>query len=614
MLSRHRQSPRTPRHSKLAPAGAVSRPVRRLGVRQTQPANVDQVVDQVAADDHSSEVLQSVDHLHAAHQASGRTPRGREAQEAARRAAAARDRSSASVKRVREGQPTATTNNQRKQTRHQRPQGAGASLEANTLNSLSAAINQRLHPLTDAAANARLFSYESRVKESFDRIVPVLKQVAALQREPRFEELARDTIRAELGYELPEEEIAHAWVSGLDMRRLFAMSVFKTYRRISDEFFTQDPLGGRNGQVFVDFLQACGFHLLDITPCADGRLAHAISFVLRLPYAAVRRKSYAGSLFDVENTVQKWAETEMLRFREGRPNTADKPTRYLKAVIYHFSSVDPRHQGCAAHGSDDDLAARAGLERLEAFQQAIENTYCCGASVDLLLIGLDTDTDSIRVHVPDGDSRIDLTRWVDAMKLYETTRGMVQEQGRQHIFNLVRTHAMEQSRINGGKATADGMLRLIARLIENNISQIDYVQAYHQGRYADVGHAERFIGAGIGFEEIQLRNLTYFAYLATVEEGATDMDVGIKIFSGLNVGRGLPVPVIVRYDYHGSVPGARDRAVAHCERIAAALKARYAKLCADGLLHCLRAVRDCDAAAPIEVVGCSLQTPAAAAH
>jgi hypothetical protein len=81
---------------------------------------------------------------------------------------------------------------------------------------------------------------------------------------------------------------------------------------------------------------------MDVTPCADGRLAHAISYVLRLPYGAVRRKSYAGSLFDIENTVEKWVETELMRFREGVPNTADAPTRYLKVVVYHYSSVDPR--------------------------------------------------------------------------------------------------------------------------------------------------------------------------------------------------------------------------------------------------------------------------------
>lgn len=490
--------------------------------------------------------------------------------------------------------------------------GLGASALGTTLGTtLGTSPGGSLHPLTDAAANARLLAYESSVKHAFDNLVPVLKQIASERCEPDFVARAQSIARAELGFELPTHILEASWIGGLDMRRLFAACVFETYHRVSDQFFAADPLGGRDGAAFERFLLDCGFHLMDVTPCADGRLAHAISYVLRLPYGRVRRKSYAGSLFDIENTVEKWVETELMRFREGRPNSADEPTRYLKVVMYHGSSVDPEHQGCAAHGSDDVAAADAGLERLKAFRQAIENSFCCGASVDLLLLGLDTDTDAIRVHVPDAEGYCDLAHWLDAAKVYEITRNLSPAEARTRIAELVRAHAPSKA---AGAALTDGMVRLIAGLIENNISQIDYVRQSHGGAYSDTGHAERFIGAGIGFEEIQLRNLTYFAYLSTVEEGAADLDVGIKIFTGLNVDRGLPVPLIVRYDYHGGVPGARERAVEHCERTAAALKARYPKLCADGLLHCLRAVRDCDNAAPIEIVGSSLAPAASAAH
>ncbi|MCG6941271.1 MAG: carboxysome shell carbonic anhydrase [Thiohalocapsa sp.] len=477
-----------------------------------------------------------------------------------------------------------------------------------------------LHPLTDAAANERLHAYESAVKGAFDAIVPVLQRIATERCEPDFIDRAQAIARNELGFELPAHILDATWITGLDMRRLFAACVFETYKRFSDDFYASDPLRGRDGAELQAFLQRCGFHLMDVTPCADGRLAHAISYVLRLPYGAVRRKSYAGSLFDIENTVEKWVETELLRFREGVPNTADAPTRYLKVVLYHFSSVDPAHQGCAAHGSDDAAAAREGWERLKAFRQAVENGFCCGASVDLLLVGMDTDTDAIRVHVPDAEGYCDLDHWLDAAKVYEITRRLGAAEARTRILELVRAHApgkaagprASQPALAGGAWA--GMTELVAWLIEQNISQIDYVRQYHDGHYADIGHAERFIGAGIGFEEIQLRNLTYFAYLSTVEEGAADLDVGIKIFTGLNVSRQLPVPMVVRFDYHGRVPGARERAVAHCERVAAALRARYPKLCADGLLHCLRAVRDCDAQAPIEIVGSSLAPAAAAAH
>jgi hypothetical protein len=150
------------------------------------------------------------------------------------------------------------------------------------------------------------------------------------------------------------------------------------------------------------------------------------------------------------------------------------------------------------------------------------------------------------------------------------------------------------------------MARFIAQLLTNNISQIEYVRSNYGNHYSDIGHAERFIGAGIGFEEVQLRNLTYFAYLNTVEEAAPDLDVGIKIFTGLNVAHGLPVPVVVRYDYHGNVPGARERAEEHCRRVAAALNQRYPDLASRGLLHTLQVIRDINAGSGIEVLDCSV--------
>jgi carboxysome shell carbonic anhydrase len=259
--------------------------------------------------------------------------------------------------------------------------------------------------------------------------------------------------------------------------------------------------------------------------------------------------------------------------------------------------VDPEHEGCAAHGSDTAKAAAAGLERLVSFQQAIENSFCCGASIDLLLIGVDTDTDAIRVHVPDADGAIDRNRYVDAMGLYTSTARLDESRARNDIHDAVRQCS---------PGVVLGMSRLIERLIENNFSQIAYVRDYHGDHYADIGHAERFIGAGVGFEEIQLRNLMYFAYLDTVEEATADLDVGIKIFTGLNVRHGLPAPVVVRFDYHGQVPGARERAVEHCRRVSEAIKARYADLFPRGLLHLLQVVRDCNADAPVEILECSV--------
>lgn len=478
---------------------------------------------------------------------------------------------------------------------------ASASMKAN------AALMNIYHGLTNAQENALLYAYESSVRESFDSIVPTLKQISALQHEINFEKQAQQLARRQLGFELPDLLLSNAWVEQLDMRSLFAWSVFETYHRFCDEVFTRDPLGqSARDADFQSFIQQCGFHLVDVSPCADGRLAHVIRYVLRMPYKEVRRRSYAGSMFDIEDSLEKWVRTELLRFREGKPNTSDAATRYLKTVVYHYSSVDPQHQGCAAHGSDTQKAAQGGLDRLMGFQQAIQNTYCCGASIDCLLIGMDTDTDAIRIHMPDASGKIDLENYVDNLEVFDMTARMSANQAEQWIADQIKQ--------KGGSALADGMARFMAYLLKNNLSQVEYVRSYYAGAYSDIGHAERFIGAGIGFEEIQLRNLTFFSYLKTVEEAASDLDVGISIFTGLNVSQGLPVPVVVRFDYHGNVPGARERAEEHCQRVSAALHNRYSDLANRGLLHTLQVVRDINGAGQIEILDCSVKTKVTGGH
>ena len=100
----------------------------------------------------------------------------------------------------------------------------------------------------------------------------------------------------------------------------------------------------------------------------------------------------------------------------------------------------------------------------------------------------------------------------------------------------------------------------------------------------------------------------------TVEEATADLDVGIKIFTGLNVSHSLPVPVIVRFDYHGNVPGARERAQEQCKRVSDAFHSRYSDLSEKGLLHTLQVVRDIKAAGKLEILDCSVKTEVAGGH
>jgi hypothetical protein len=76
----------------------------------------------------------------------------------------------------------------------------------------------------------------------------------------------------------------------------------------------------------------------------------------------------------------------------------------------------------------------------------------------------------------------------------------------------------------------------------------------------------------------------------------------------LNVSHGLPVPIVVRYDYHGNVPGERQRAEEHCNRVSTALHNRYRELSDRGLLHTFEVVRDINASGQIEILDCSVNT------
>ena len=72
------------------------------------------------------------------------------------------------------------------------------------------------HPLTNELENQRLLAHELVVKGSFDKIVQVLKRIAGLQHEADFEQRAQAIALEQLGFELPAQILADAWVADLD--------------------------------------------------------------------------------------------------------------------------------------------------------------------------------------------------------------------------------------------------------------------------------------------------------------------------------------------------------------------------------------------------------------
>lgn len=445
--------------------------------------------------------------------------------------------------------------------------------------------NQRCeHPLVDQDLNELLYTYECRVRQRFSSITDALTAVSALQHEPDFVGRAQQLAQSRLGYTLPIDILQNAWISGLDMRTLHSYCIFRSFKLCIDCAAADQAPWLDRMMINTSFLQSCGYHTVDISPCADGRLQGLLPFVFRMASSdGIYVKAYAGALFDVEVDVADWTRRELERVCGAIPGGED--ANYLKIAVYHYSSSNPAHQGCAAHGSHDEKATMAAVEKLNELRAAIDNTFGRGAAPETLLIGMDTDTDAIRVHLPDHESVNCPLRYVDSAQLFRETLNLSEQ---------AACHAIQAAvdRADRGAGIAPGMRQLVERLLKANLSQIQYVIQHHEGRYADIGHNERFICVGEAMSELQLRNKFYFAHLDTVEEGAPDMDVGVKIFTGLNVSRGLAIPLLVHFHFSARVPGARERAVHRCRRVKAAIESRYASLHTQGLLHCQMAVSD----------------------
>ena len=470
----------------------------------------------------------------------------------------------------------------------------------------SSAASTGTHPLADAALSAALRRRADEIETAFAAIEPLLRGLATEQFRDGFALRAQDQLRQRLGVEIPVETLSATWTAPLVTRKLYAQCVLGTFCRLVEREFhrgladpSDDPSDGESAEALI---RRWGFHAVDITPCADGRLSGVIDYILRVPPVVVTsRKSFAGAMFNVEDTLRHWETVELRRWREGRPNAASEPTRYLKIGVYHFSSVDPQHHGCAAHGSDDTRAAGALLERLTQFECAVQHTHCCGATVATLLVGVDTDTDAIRVHVPDASGRMATERFVDSRELYERTGSLAREAGKA----LIREAVAASAGVAVDHSATEGMRWFCGYLLKNNLGQVDAVRAWHGGAYADSGHTERLIVVGDAVDDVQLRNLAFQAQMNTVEEGAADFDIGVNILRQLHEPLGLAVPVLVHFRYDPRIPGADASARQRALRLRAAIESRHADLVARGALLVQAVVRAGD--------GCGLETVDAAA-
>jgi len=461
------------------------------------------------------------------------------------------------------------------------------------------------HPLVNRDVNAALRRYEQTIQGRFAAIEEVLRALSAHQHDQDFAQQAQTMAEQRLGFRWPDEALGNAWVAGVDMASLYAYATFKAIARCIEGVAADQAPWRTSLPVQPGVLRACGYHTVDISPCADGRLQGLLPYILRTAAGdGVLLKAYAGALFDIENDVADWSQRQLERMLAAQ----DAQLHYLKVAVYHFSSSSACDQGCAAHGSHDAVAMAAAIGRLQGLQQAVAEQFGSDRAPDLMLMGVDTDLDAIRIHLPDVQGRIHSDRFLDSASLYRETLGMESQRAMEHIRRTVARHVNDLGGL-GNRGDEQGMQALAAAWLVANLSQIEYVIEHHAGRYAVIGHDECFVCAGDMLEQLQLRNQFYYAHLDTVEEGAADLDVGVRIFTALNTRRGLPLPVLVHFAYASAVPGSRERAVQRGRRVAAAVQARYPDLHRRGLLHCEVAVSDRRGREPLSFVG--LADPAA---
>jgi carboxysome shell carbonic anhydrase len=427
--------------------------------------------------------------------------------------------------------------------------------------------------LADPAASDALVARASAIETAFKAVTATVAGLATRQFDPEFAAFAADRLRSALGVEIARERFDAAWNRPLDLVALQAEAVVRVFARLVGEAGDRARNALVEGEPATEVIARWGFHAIDISACADGRVAGLLDHVLRVPAPVVTaRRSYAGAMFPVAETLGQWERVELRRLREGRPNPAGAGTRYLKIGVYHYSSRDPRHEGCAAHGSDDARAAGLLLGRLEDFAAAVERRHGAGDGVALLLVGLDTDTDAIRVHVPGPDGRIDTDRFVSSLELHTRTAALSREAAKQEV----RAAVAEAAGTAQDDPATEGMRWFCGYLLKNNIAQVEAVRSRFGGAYPEAGHDEKLIVIGDPVDDVQLRNLAFQAQMASVEEGAGDLVVGLRILATRLSPQGLAVPVLILRAYDPEIPGDEERAASAALAMRAAVAARHA--------------------------------------
>ncbi len=446
------------------------------------------------------------------------------------------------------------------------------------------------HPLADRASSLAIHHRVQEIESALDAIEPVLRQVARHQFEDGFARRAAAEVLSRLRLDISADLLAPDRSGPLTMGMLHARCVLGTFCRLIERPFGSSLAHQSDCESIEDLLQRWRFHAIDITPCADSRLVDALNYILRMPPSLVAsRKPAPGALFSVEDSVRQWERTELRRWRTASPNEATSPTQYLKMCIYPFSSSEPADRDCMTPAGGGNRAVPALLTRLRQFGQAVRLLHGEGASVATLLVGVNTDTDAIRLHVPDAHGNMHAGRYLNGHILYNSTSAMAPAVARQAIRNAVAVCAG----VDPNDAASAGMRRLCLYLLEANMAQVDFRREW-RWLYSDT--CERLVVVGDAVDEEPMGKVAFQAQMDEFDDGAAEIDYGINVLRGYYDKRRIAIPLLVHVRSDSLIPGSVQHAQDRASRLVGEIRRRYDDLILRGHLHIQAIIRDSNGA------------------
>jgi carboxysome shell carbonic anhydrase len=444
------------------------------------------------------------------------------------------------------------------------------------------------HALADRASSLRIHHRTQEISAAFDAIEPVLSQLAQQQFDEGFARRGAAHVLSKLHLDFSTDLFDANWFAPLDIGALHARCIIGTFCRLIEQNLDRSLLHLSNDRAIDDLLQAWMVHAIDITSCADSRLVDAVNYTLRLPPSVVAYRNPAPeALFDVGESVAQWERVELRRWRKASPNEPSSPTRYLKMCVYPFSNEEVADRSCVSPGNGENQVVPSLLTRLRQFTQAVRLLHGEGALIKTLLVGIDTNTDAIRVHVPDAYGNMHAGRHLNGHFIYNSTSALSRVAAEQAIHNAVAACAG----VHPNDPASAGMRQLCGYLLKANIAQIDFRREW---RWLQTDSHERLIVVGDAFDEEPLRHVAFQVCIRTIEEGAAELDYAINVLRGFNDKRRLTIPLLVHVRTDQLRPGAGQYARDRVNRLVSEVRRRYSELVTRGSLHLQAIIEDVD--------------------